>query len=138
MQPDVGMRVVRGPDWIWNDQDGEEGMLGTIIHREGASGTQGSVKVFWDHGGQGLYRCGEMNAYDLLAFSSTFGKCVNNYSGTGDLEGWIVKVIKLFEIFNRITECFSAADFQVTALSLIIQGKPSLTKVTAPFNGHLH
>ena len=27
---EIGLRVVRGPDWQWGDQDGGEGCLGTI------------------------------------------------------------------------------------------------------------
>jgi len=31
MQSLVGVRVVRGPDWKWGDQDGGEGNAGTVI-----------------------------------------------------------------------------------------------------------
>ncbi len=27
----VGLRVVRGPDWEWDTQDGGEGFVGTVI-----------------------------------------------------------------------------------------------------------
>jgi E3 ubiquitin-protein ligase mind-bomb len=27
----VGLRVVRGPDWGWDTQDGGEGCVGTVI-----------------------------------------------------------------------------------------------------------
>ena len=27
----VGLRVVRGPDWKWGDQDGGEGCVGTVV-----------------------------------------------------------------------------------------------------------
>jgi len=27
----VGLRVVRGPDWKWGDQDGGEGSVGTVV-----------------------------------------------------------------------------------------------------------
>jgi E3 ubiquitin-protein ligase mind-bomb len=26
----AGLRVVRGPDWIWDTQDGGEGFVGTV------------------------------------------------------------------------------------------------------------
>ena len=28
---EVGVRVVRGPDWQWEDQDGGEGFCGTVV-----------------------------------------------------------------------------------------------------------
>lgn len=30
-----GLRVVRGPDWTWRDQDGGEGHVGTVVAVEG-------------------------------------------------------------------------------------------------------
>jgi hypothetical protein len=27
----VGLRVVRGPDWEWDTQDGGEGFVGTVV-----------------------------------------------------------------------------------------------------------
>lgn len=74
MQVELGTRVVRGVDWIWDDQDGGEGMLGTVIQIKCEIASMSSVKVLWDHGGQGLYRSGENNACDLLAFCSPAGK----------------------------------------------------------------
>eukprot|EP00794_Sanderia_malayensis_P003708 gene3708-4228_t len=72
MDIELGTRVVRGPDWIWNDQDGNEGTLGTVIQIQsiGPQRNSGSAKVLWDNGGQGIYRCGENNACDLLVYSS--------------------------------------------------------------------
>ena len=74
MQIELGTRVVRGLDWMWNDQDGEDGMLGTVIQIKCDVPGMASVKVLWDHGGQGVYRCGEGNACDLLIFCSPAGK----------------------------------------------------------------
>ena len=53
----VGMRVVRGDDWKWNDQD--KNGVGTIA--KPAKG--GWVAVKWDHGSQNSYRC--EGKYDL-------------------------------------------------------------------------
>ncbi len=75
MQVEIGTRVVRGHDWMWNDQDGEEGMVGTVIQTK-TEGNAGSVKVLWDHGRQGIYRCGENNACDLLVFCSPIGNAL--------------------------------------------------------------
>ena len=47
-----GIRVVRGPDWKWGDQDGGEGHLGTVV--EIVSKTE--VVVQWDHGTRTNYR----------------------------------------------------------------------------------
>ena len=74
MHVELGTRIVRGLDWIWGDQDGEEGMLGTVVQIKNDHPPAGSVKVLWDHGGQGMYRCGENNACDLLVFCSPAGK----------------------------------------------------------------
>ncbi|GIQ81920.1 hypothetical protein KIPB_002963 [Kipferlia bialata] len=41
----VGARVRRGPDWMYDDQDGEIG-LGYIT--QAVSGTDGTVMVVWD------------------------------------------------------------------------------------------
>ena len=57
----VGVRVRRGPDWKWDDQDG--GGLGTTM--EGA-GTDGWVAVKWDAGGENNYRVGAQGEFDLV------------------------------------------------------------------------
>ena len=79
MQIELGTRVVRGVDWIWSDQDGEEGMLGTVIQLKSEATVSLSVKVLWDHGGQGIYRSGENNACDLSVFCSPAGKKSTTY-----------------------------------------------------------
>ncbi len=56
-----GVRVVRGPDWHWGDQDGGEGCVGTVADRE----VGGKVTVQWDNGTRAKYRCGEEGKYDL-------------------------------------------------------------------------
>ena len=53
---DVGVRVVHGPAWLWGDQDGGEGYLGTVVE-VGEGGR--SVLVQWDCGNRCRYRCGE-------------------------------------------------------------------------------
>ncbi|XP_060518336.1 E3 ubiquitin-protein ligase MIB2 isoform X2 [Cylas formicarius] len=63
-----GVRIVRGPDWSWEDQDGGEGFVGTVCEI-GRSGIVGSpdktVVVQWDGGTRTNYRVGYMNKYDL-------------------------------------------------------------------------
>ncbi len=87
MFPGVGMRVVRGPDWKWQDQDGGEGHAGTVIkvlspsdtsstphpgsHPESHPGSHPgapdqTVLVQWDTGrSDTTYRAGYQGAYDL-------------------------------------------------------------------------
>ncbi len=78
-----GLRVVRGPDWKWGEQDGGEGHLGTVaeVHSPADSGNGGgaegegsgssqSVTVQWDCGGRSRYRCGLDDSYDLRVFDT--------------------------------------------------------------------
>ena len=62
-----GLRVVRGPDWEWGDQDGGEGYVGTVVGLEGGGG---AVVVQWDTGQRCRYRCGEQGKYDLRILDS--------------------------------------------------------------------
>lgn len=70
MEMKVGLRVVRGPDWKWGDQDGGEGCLGTVseIGDEVAAGR--AVVVLWDNGNRSNYRCGIEGKYDLKVYDS--------------------------------------------------------------------
>ena len=62
MEPALGLRVVRGPDWEWGDQDGGEGFVGTV-----AEITEGgrAVTVQWDMGQRCRYRCGFDSKFDI-------------------------------------------------------------------------
>ena len=40
-----GTRVVRGPDWRWEDQDGGEGSVGTIVESIKLTGPVGTTMV---------------------------------------------------------------------------------------------
>ncbi|CAH1102308.1 unnamed protein product [Psylliodes chrysocephalus] len=63
-----GVRIVRGPDWSWGNQDGGEGHVGTVCEI-GKAGTVGSpektVVVQWDNGTRTNYRVGYWEKYDL-------------------------------------------------------------------------
>ena len=72
-----GVRVVRGPDWSWEDQDGGEGNVGTVVEvkdsasegeESGPGGT--TVIVCWDGGVVTNYRCGFGGKYDLRTFDN--------------------------------------------------------------------
>ena len=72
MDVDVGLRVVRGPDWEWGDQDGGEGHVGTVVEvGEPSVGNGGrAVVVQWDCGERSRYRCGVAGKYDLRVLDS--------------------------------------------------------------------
>ena len=59
----LGLRVVRGPDWEWGDQDGGEGHVGTVVEDE--ISLNKSVVVQWDCTERICYRCGHDEKYDL-------------------------------------------------------------------------
>ncbi len=63
-----GVRVVRGPDWRYGDQDGGEGNKGTVIESSELDrlGPK-TVTVVWDSGVEAQYRNGPEGAYDLQA-----------------------------------------------------------------------
>lgn len=63
----VGLRVVRGPDWAWKNQDQGEGHVGTVVKVGKMSKT---VFVQWDNGDKTNYRAGFDGAYDLRVLDS--------------------------------------------------------------------
>ena len=63
----LGLRVVRGPDWEWGDQDGGEGFVGTVAGVEEGSK---EVVVQWDVGQRCRYRCGQDGKFDLRVLDS--------------------------------------------------------------------
>jgi len=69
----LGVKVVRGPDWKWSDQDEGEGTIGTLI-KYGTHGSEvivnGTGFVQWDTGGNANYRVGRDGAYDLRLFDT--------------------------------------------------------------------
>jgi E3 ubiquitin-protein ligase mind-bomb len=89
---EVGIRVVRGPDWVWHNQDDGEGMLSCItfsckfIYNYKISGHCGTVVeigkpgsktspdktvvVQWDSGSRTNYRVGYQGKYDLRIFDN--------------------------------------------------------------------
>ena len=76
MDIELGLRVVRGPDWKWGDQDGGEGTVGSVVEvstadvpPNGTSLVRGVV-VQWDTGNRSNYRCGVEGKYDLRVFDS--------------------------------------------------------------------
>ncbi|KAJ8257614.1 hypothetical protein GJAV_G00187700 [Gymnothorax javanicus] len=70
---EVGMRVVRGVDWKWGNQDDGEGHVGTVVEigRLGSTTTPDkTVVVQWDSGTRTNYRTGYQGAFDLLLYDN--------------------------------------------------------------------
>ncbi|XP_077460919.1 E3 ubiquitin-protein ligase MIB2 isoform X1 [Stigmatopora argus] len=70
---EVGMRVVRGLDWKWGNQDDGEGHVGTVVEigRQGSTTTPDkTVVIQWDSGTRTNYRTGYQAAYDLLLYDN--------------------------------------------------------------------
>jgi hypothetical protein len=65
----LGLRVVRGIDWQWAEQDGGPGGVGSVT-RLGMAGQPSWVAVAWDGGGRYTYRVGAQGAYDLCVAPS--------------------------------------------------------------------
>uniref|UniRef100_A0A8C8H2L7 E3 ubiquitin-protein ligase MIB2 n=1 Tax=Oncorhynchus tshawytscha TaxID=74940 RepID=A0A8C8H2L7_ONCTS len=69
----VGMRVVRGLDWKWGNQDDGDGHVGTVVEigRQGSTTTPDkTVVVQWDSGTRTNYRTGYQGSYDLLLYDN--------------------------------------------------------------------
>ena len=62
----VGVRVVRGRDWKWGDQDGGEGCLGTVVEMR----DNNMVAVRWDGGASGVYSAGDQGTCDLRVYDN--------------------------------------------------------------------
>lgn len=63
-----GTRVVRGPDWHYQEQDDGAGHVGTVV--KGADVRAMHVAVHWDSGLTMSYRAGFDGAHDLRIFDS--------------------------------------------------------------------
>lgn len=63
----LGLRVVRGPDWSWEDEDGGEGYTGTLYHIDNVDKT---AIIQWDNGNQTLCKIGQMGKYELRVIDS--------------------------------------------------------------------
>ena len=66
----LGVLVVRGPDWEWNDQDGGEGSVGTVVQIGSVTRSEPVVLVQWDCGRKAKYRAGVDGKYDLRILES--------------------------------------------------------------------
>jgi len=65
---EVGIRVVRGPNWKWGNQDDGEGHVGTVVEigkPDSVTTPDKTVVVQWDSGSRTNYRIGYQGAFDL-------------------------------------------------------------------------
>eukprot|EP00002_Diphylleia_rotans_P006818 TRINITY_DN1622_c0_g2_i1.p1 TRINITY_DN1622_c0_g2~~TRINITY_DN1622_c0_g2_i1.p1 ORF type:complete len:677 (+),score=123.00 TRINITY_DN1622_c0_g2_i1:93-2123(+) len=58
----AGVRVMRGNDWKWQDQDGGFGKTGRIV----GPSSRGWANVEWDTGSRNSYRIGGEGKFDLI------------------------------------------------------------------------
>ena len=58
---DIGVKVTRGLDWQWNNQDGNPPGIGTVTSKL----RNGWIDVKWCHGGSYTYRMGAQGKFDL-------------------------------------------------------------------------
>lgn len=81
---EVGVRVARGPDWKWGQQDDGEGHVGTVVEIGKAGSTTSpdkTVVVQWDSGSRTNYRVGYQGAYDLRVIDNAPIGISHNISG---------------------------------------------------------
>ena len=62
----AGLRVIRGPDWNLDDDDGGEGHVGTVVEVSG----DGKANITWDGGQVTVCRGGQGQGHDLRVLDS--------------------------------------------------------------------
>jgi len=69
----VGLRVVRGDGWDYENQDGGDGFVGTVVEVGGQGGSKNpdkTVVVVWDTGVRAKYRAGYHGKDDLRVYDN--------------------------------------------------------------------
>ncbi|XP_064610755.1 E3 ubiquitin-protein ligase MIB2-like [Liolophura sinensis] len=113
-----GLRVVRGPDWKWANQDGGEGHVGTVIRTGGPMGMLGLlladkvVDVLWDSGSRNTYRVGAEGEFDLRVLDNApIGMRHSNITcdscGTSGVYGMRWKCTRCYD-FDLCSICYMA------------------------------
>ncbi|GAB6018437.1 hypothetical protein CHUAL_000145 [Chamberlinius hualienensis] len=130
---EVGLRVVRGPDWKWGNQDGGEGHVGTVVE-VGKAGSSTSpdktVVVQWDSGSRTNYRVGYQNAFDLrICDNAPIGvkhpNIICNACKKHGLAGIRWKCIKCYD-FDLCTQCYMADKHDLSHTFLRIEHTTSV------------
>lgn len=84
-----GLRVVRGPNWKWGNQDAGEGYVGTVVKwansktpsllsalfSSSLTEDKEIVKVVWDCGHENDYRVGQEGNFDLRVYCNNISVC---------------------------------------------------------------
>ncbi|XP_019848978.1 PREDICTED: E3 ubiquitin-protein ligase MIB2-like [Amphimedon queenslandica] len=148
MDVKIGVRVVRGPDWKWGQQDGGEGYVGTVVEVRTADTTPASsedggsslvtpraVLVQWDNGSRCNYRCGIDGKYDLLLYDNapaavrhpniTCDSCRQN-----GIEGLRYKCVNCFD-FDLCFSCYMSSKHSMEH-KFILQEAPEAPFVNLP------
>ena len=72
MEQQVGLRVIRGPDWHYGEEDGGEGCAGSVVAtKNNVEENKKNAVVIWDNGNRGEYCCGSDGKYDLRVLESS-------------------------------------------------------------------
>lgn len=71
----IGMKVVRGRDWSWGNQDGGPGNVG-VIEKTGDY-SNGWVRVRWANGKENGYRIGAYGCFDLYEYEGETAPTTN-------------------------------------------------------------
>ncbi|CAF0869158.1 unnamed protein product [Rotaria sp. Silwood1] len=114
---EIGLRVVRGPDWKWAQQDDGEGHVGTVVEL-GKPGSNTSpdktVVVQWDSGSRTNYRVGYQSAYDLRVYDNApigvrHPNVICDACRKHGIIGMRWKCARCFD-FDLCTHCYMALD----------------------------
>ncbi|XP_066603887.1 E3 ubiquitin-protein ligase MIB2 isoform X2 [Prorops nasuta] len=128
---EIGLRVVRGPDWKWGNQDGGDGHAGTVVEigkpPPGSSAVSPipvdktpdkTAIVQWDQGSRSNYRIGYQGAFDLRVFDNA-ATCVKHANIICDgckrhgIMGFRWKCTICFD-YDLCTQCYMADEHDLT------------------------
>ncbi|CAH1773486.1 unnamed protein product [Owenia fusiformis] len=118
---EVGLRVVRGPDWKWGNQDEGEGHLGTVVEigKPGSSTSPDkTVVVQWDNGTRTNYRVGYQGSHDLRIIDNApigvkHPNIICDACKKQGVMGMRWKCTKCFD-FDLCTQCYMADQHDLT------------------------
>lgn len=118
---EVGLRVVRGPDWKWQNQDSGEGHVGTVVEIGKPGSTTSpdkTVVVQWDSGSKTNYRVGYQGAYDLRVVDNApvgvkHPNIICDGCKTQGVQGMRWKCTKCFD-FDLCTLCYMGDKHDLT------------------------
>lgn len=119
----VGARVVRGPDWEWNNQDGGPNKTGRVMEIRGwdNESCRSVANVSWASGSTNVYRLGHKGNVDLRYVQPAVGGYyykdhmpvlgeltveivrVKSASFIEQLSQELAKLLKMFPIFIKST-----------------------------------